>query len=661
MHATGSRLRAASRPRSIGIALSAVVAFALAGPAVVRAQDSSRSPHRQPSPTAVSDAPHAAAEYLATQVDEEDMMRVPMRDGVRLNATLYFTKDKPRHNMPTVMIFNPYLTSSMAEGFGVVMERLLENGYAIAIVNTRGRYFSEGTYTYMGGSGNDAYDTIDWLAKQSWSNGKVGAIGCSSSAEEQNKMNAMQNPHFAAAVPMSSGAGIGHVGRYDEMGNFYRGGIFQNLWLSWYQEAGYKYKPSFPPGLSREDMLRLSRYWDIEPEHIPHVNLDSAVWTLPEYQILRDIQSAPSDLDDFMTWQVNDPRWKLIEFGGEGDQSGAPTLYVNAWYDVSTGPNLAMYEYQSKHAATETARNNMFMIIAPTLHCQQTTATEHTIAGQRDMGDARFDYTGFVQRWFDHWLKGDDNGVEKEPKVRAYLMGTNQWRTYSTWPPPDAKPVTYYLDSDGGANTRSGNGRLATARPGRAGDDKYTYDPLHPTPSVGGQVCCFSAAQGGSFDQSEVETRPDVLVYTSAPLQAPVNVTGAIPVTLYLSSDVKDTDLMVTLVDVYPDGRAFNLDMQALRVRWRDGYDTPVFMTPGQVYKVELPPLVTSNAFLVGHRIRIAISSSSFPQLQRNLNTGGANYDEKDPVVAHNVIHHGSAYLSSIVLPVMPGTGRGTM
>ena len=194
-------------------------------------------------------------------------------------------------------------------------------------------------------------------------------------------MNAMQNPHFAAAVPMSSGAGIGKVGPYDEMGNFYRGGIFQNLWLSWYHGAGYKYQPSFPAGLSHEDMVRLNRYWNLEPETIPKVNFDSAVWTLPEYAILRNIGSAPSDLDEFLTWQVNDPRWKSIDFGGEGDRSGAPTLYVNAWYNVSTGPNVAMYEYQSKNAANAMARNNMFMIIAPTLHCQQgSMESEHTIA-----------------------------------------------------------------------------------------------------------------------------------------------------------------------------------------------------------------------------------------------------------------------------------------
>ena len=625
------------RPGSVA-ALVALIFAAL--PRSVAGQDSSMA---------------RAARYMATQVEEEDMVRVPMRDGIRLNATLFFAKGKPRQNLPTVLIFNPYLTKGMVLGFGPRMEQLLENGYAVAIINSRGRYFSEGTYTYMGGSGNDTYDTIDWLATQTWSNGKVGAIGCSSSAEEQHKMNAMQNPHFAAAVPMSSGAGIGKVGPYDEMGNFYRGGIFQNLWLSWYHGAGYKYKPSFPAGLSHEDMVRLNRYWNLEPETIPKVNFDSAVWTLPEYAILRNIGSAPSDLDEFLTWQVNDPRWKSIDFGGEGDRSGAPTLYVNAWYNVSTGPNVAMYEYQSKNAANAMARNNMFMIIAPTLHCQQgSMESEHTIVGQRDMGDARYDYSGFILRWFDHWLKGVDNGVTKEPKVRVYTMGANQWRTFDTWPPPEARPVRYYLDSDGGANTRSGNGRLTIGRPAKSGEDKFAYDPLHPTPSAGGQVCCFAAAPGGSFDQSEVESRPDVLVYTLDVLKSPVEVTGSIPVSVYLSSDVKDTDLMVTLVDVYPDGRAFNLDGQALRVRWREGYDHPAFMEPNHVYKVDLPPLVTSNAFLTGHRIRLAIASSGFPQLQRNLNTGGNNYDEKDAVTAHNVIHHGPAYLSSIVLPVVP-------
>ena len=353
--------------------------------------------------------------------------------------------------------------------------------------------------------------------------------------------------------------------------------------------------------------------------------------------------------------QVNDPRWNTIEFAGERDRNGAPALYINAWYDMSIGPNLAMYEHQSRNAANATARDNTFLIVAPTAHCSMgDKESEHTIVGERDMGDARFGYQQFILRWYDHWLKGIDNGVTQEPKVRVYTMGANRWSTYDAWPPREARPFTYYLDSDGSANTLNGNGRLSAARPRKAGHDVYTYDPLNPTPSVGGQVCCFAAAKPGSFDQSQVQSRPDVLVYTSAVLTAPVEVTGSIRATLYLSSDVKDTDLMVRLVDVHPDGKAYNLDEQVLRVRWREGYQQPVFMQPGQVYKVEIPPLVTSNEFLPGHRIRVAITSSSFPVYERNLNTGGRNYDEKDPLIAHNVIHHGPAHPSAIVLPIIP-------
>ena len=594
--------------------------------------------------------PNPLAEYFAAQVDREDMVWIPMRDGKRLNGSMFFPKNKPRQNLPTILTFFPYFINPVS----AENKLFLENGYALAYVNVRGRYFSEGVYTYLGGSGPDSYDTIEFLSRQSWSNGKVGALGCSSSAEEQHRMNAMHHPAFAAAVPRASGAGIGRVGPYNEMGNHYRGGVFQNLWLSWYHGSGFKYKPSFPPNLSREQMLRLAKYWNGQPQTIPKVNFDSAVWTLPAYQIMHDIGSAPSDLEDFMTWLPNDPRWKTIEFGNEGDRNGAPALYINSWYDVSTGPNLAMFEYQTKNAANQAARDNTFMIIGPTSHCQMgNVESEQTIVGERNMGDARFDYRGFILRWYDHWLKGVDNGVTREPKVRVYTMGANRWRTYDAWPPREAQPVTYYLDSDGGANTRTGNGRLTTGRPPRPARDRYTYDPLKPTPSVGGQVCCFAAAKSGAYDQSDVEMRPDVLVYTSDVLVAPVEVTGPVQVSLYLSSDVKDTDIMVKLVDVGPDGKAYNLDEQALRVRWRDGYDQPVFMEPNRVYKVDLPPLVTSNAFLAGHRIRLAIASSSFPMLERNLNTGGRNYDEKDPVIAHNVIHHGPQHPSAITLPVI--------
>jgi putative CocE/NonD family hydrolase len=595
---------------------------------------------------------HAAAvAYVATHADREDMVMMPMRDGVRLYAMILFPKDRPRQQLPAVLLRNPYLTEGMISGFADYAASLLANGYAVVFQNERGRYYSEGTYTYLVGSGNDGYDTVEWLTKQPWSNGKVGLLGCSSSAEEQHKLNGTHPPGLAAAVPMGSGAGIGRVGPYNEMGNFYRGGAVQMLWFSWYYSAGYTYRPLFPANLTREQLIKLHRFWNLEPESIPPNGIDTTIWTLPIDRIMDKMGAVPSDLDDFVHRQPNDPRWKDVDFGGEGDMASAPILMVNSWYDVSIGPNTAMYAYQAQHGG------NHDMVIAPTTHCQEgRVETEHTIVGQRDMGDARFDYVGLVQRWYDHFLKGAENGVTNEPKVRAYMMGANQWRTYDTWPPKQATATTYYLDSDGRANSAQGDGRLTTTRPAKAGADQLAYDPLRPVPSLGGSVCCFSAAfQGGSFDQSTIEMRNDVLVYSTPPLTKPVEITGPVSVTLYLSSDRKDTDLTLKLLDVDPDGKAYNLDESIQRVRWRDGWEQPVFMEPGKVYKVSVGPLVTSNAFAVGHRIRVEVSSSNFPRFDRNLNTGGANADEATGLVAHNVIHHGAEHPSMIVLPILPG------
>jgi uncharacterized protein len=602
------------------------------------------------------DQRHAEAlAYIAAHADSEDMTMVPMRDGIRLYSLLLFPKGQPRQNMPTVLIRDPYLTKSWVGFFADYIASLLQHGYAVMIQNERGRYYSEGTYTYLVGSGNDGFDTVQWLTAQPWSNGKVGTLGCSSSAEEQHKLNGAHAPGLAAAVPMGSGAGIGHVGPYNEMGNFYRGGAVQMPWFSWYYDAGYTYRPQFPPNLTRDQLRKLARFWDLEPEHIPTPGIDTLIWTLPINAIMDKMGAVPSDLDDFVTRQPNDPKWKQVDFGGEGDRNSAPSLYINSWYDVSIGPNLAMFDYQSKNAATEQAKNNTFTVIAPTRHCEEgRMESEHTVVGARDMGDARFDYVGLIQQWFDHFLKGVDNGVTNQPKVRAYMMGANAWRTYDSWPAKQTLFVPYYLNGDGGANSANGNGRLTTEKPGREASDAFTYDPMHPVPSLGGSVCCFSPNfVGGSFDQTAIEMRSDVLVYTTGPLAKTIELAGPVKVSLYLSSDRKDTDLTIKLLDVYPDGRAFNLDESIQRVRWRDGWDKPVFMEPGHVYKVDIGPLQTSNAFLPGHRIRVEVSSSNFPRFDRNLNTGGSNFDEKDPLVAHNVIHHGPQYPSAIVLPVV--------
>src|ERR1700688_1673369 len=246
------------------------------------------------------------------------------------------------------------------------------------------------------------------------------------------------------------------------------------------------------------------------------------------------------------------------------------------------------------------------------------------------------------------------------PKVRYFTMGSNKWQSSETWlsetwPPEGATALTYYLGSGGHANSLNGDGVMAGTASAQDAPDQFTYDPMNPVPSYGGNVCCTgNAVIGGAFDQRKMEARADILVYTSEPLKAGTEVSGPIEATLYVSSDAKDTDFTVKLIDVYPDGTAYNLDETIQRLRYRDGYEKPlVWMESGKVYKVTLQPMTTSNFFPAGHRIRIEVSSSNFPRFDRNLNTGGNNYDEVKGVVAHNSIHHSSQYPSQVTVTVV--------
>jgi hypothetical protein len=326
-----------------------------------------------------------------------------------------------------------------------------------------------------------------------------------------------------------------------------------------------------------------------------------------------------------------------------------------SWYDVSVGPNLAAYNSTRKNARPEIG-NQQYAVIAPTLHCSYTRATEDTVVGERSMGDARLDWNELTYGWFDYFLKGEDNHIlEKWPKVRYFTMGMNKWQTSDTWPPQGAQPMTFYLSSGGKANSLNGDGVLTTSAASADNPDSFIYDPMNPVPSYGGGVCCIgNAVTGGAFDQRKMEARGDILVYTSDALKEGTEVSGPIDATLYVSSDVKDTDVTVKVIDVYPDGTAYNLDETIQRLRYREGYDKPVaWMEKGKVYNVTIQPMTTSNYFPEGHRIRIEVSSSNFPRFDRNLNTGGNNYDEVTGMVAHNSIHHSSQYPSTLTISVV--------
>ena len=389
-----------------------------------------------------------------------------------------------------------------------------------------------------------------------------------------------------------------------------------------------------------------------------------AFWHLPVEDMMRHVDgpkgifadAAPVATGGRMIQRTpDDPAWYKGGLYHDDEPFGVPSLWLMSWYDVSIGPNLALFNHVRNNAADPQVAANQFAMVAPVAHCGFQRATVDTIVGERSMGDARFDYDRMIYDWWDYWLKGESNGlVQRLPKVRYYTMGSNQWQTADAWPPKAAEMTSFYLDSGGSANSLAGDGRLLAAKPASAASDSFTYDPFNPVPSYGGNVCCTGGAiEAGSFDQRRMEARNDILVYTSEPLDGGIEVSGTVEVELYISSDARDTDFTVKLLDVYPDGRAYNLDETIQRVRYREGYDKQVFMEDDQVYKLAVSPMSTSNYFAPGHRIRIEVSSSNFPRFTRNLNTGGRNYDEKEGVVAGNTVHHSAEHASRIILPVV--------
>ncbi|MFT4830745.1 MAG: putative CocE/NonD family hydrolase [Psychroserpens sp.] len=588
-------------------------------------------------------------------IDQKIMM--PMRDGVRLATDIY----RPKTTTPVPIIFSrtPYNFNSWGDGEEKTRtaERAYEavkRGYAYVVQNERGRYFSEGEWDILGVPLTDGYDAFSWMKDQSWSNGKVGTLGCSSTAEWQMAVAALDHPSHAAMVPQGYGAGVGRVGNYQEQGNWYRGGVEQLLFFSWlYGVEHDKFKPRIPTEATQEDLIRISRFYDLAPEN-PSIDMAEALKHLPIQDILKNMNGKKEVFDKMVRRTPNHKDWYTGGLYHDNMDFGVPSFWFASWYDVSISPNLALFNHVRKNAKDQEIRDNQYLVIAPTLHCAYTRATENTIIGERSVGDARLDYEKQIYAWFDLWLKGEQNNFkENTPRVQYYTMGSNTWQSANEWPPVSTNLETYYLNSKGSANSLYGDGKLTTTKPKQDMPDSFTYDPMNPVKSYGGNVCCTgNAVQGGAFDQQQMETRNDILVYTTDILPEGVEVSGFIESTLFVSSDAKDTDFTIKILDVYPDGTAYNLDETIQRVRYREGYDKEVFMQKGKVYKVDLTPMSTSNYFKKGHRIRIEISSSNFPRFARNLNTGGANYDESISVVAHNKVHHSETYLSQIRLPI---------
>jgi putative CocE/NonD family hydrolase len=614
-------------------------------------------------------ARNATEKELESMAIIERKVMVPMRDGKRMQADIYRPKDTSK-KYPILFSRTPYNFNywDVQAGAPADMSAALEavkRGYAYIEMNERGRYFSEGDYEILGVPLTDADDALAWMGSLAWSADKVGLVGCSSTAEWQLAVAARGDKPLAAFVPESYGAGVGRVGPYYEQGNWFRGGAMQMLFIPWVYDSGLQTKdgrPNFAPGTSQQALDTAAKSYDLSA-HPPPVDWGKALRHLPVDDILNAVGSGhgifadttPSGKPGMIHRAPNDPSWYTGGLWNDSLHIQTPGLWLMTWYDISVAPNLAAYNNARTHGNAAVA-NEQYAIIAPVAHCSYKRAEEHTIVGERDLGDARLDYDALTYGWFDHFLKGEDNGIlTKTPRVRYYTMGSNKWQSSDTWPPADAKPVTYYLASQGHANSLFGDGTLLPAVGSNDVADAFMYDPMNPVPTRGGGFCCLGADyKPGAVDQRSLETRNDVLVYSTPPLKEGMEVSGPIEVTLYLSSDVKDTDVTVKLIDVLPDGVAYNIDDNIQRVRYREGYDKPpVWMEKDKVYKVTLQPMQTSNYFAPGDQLRIEVSSSNFPRYDRNLNTGGNNESDTKVSLAHNLVHHGKQYPSSITLSVV--------
>lgn len=604
---------------------------------------------------AQSDSDSKLDEFHEIAVSNE-MLMVPMRDGTTLATNVYYPRNQPGP-FPVIFVKTPYLFGPLTEGSVSFVLEAVKRGYAYVVQNERGRYYSRGDWEILGDPAGDGYDSLTWLAEQKWSNGNVGTYGCSSTAEWQMELAAKNHPAHKAMIPMAAGAGIGRVGEFYEQGNWYKGGVHQTLFTVWLYGVQQNVRPQFPDGLSQEQLQRLRKMYDLNPK-MPPVDWKKQLRKLPSIDWLRNAGANDGPGADLMARTPNDPKWYTGGLYHDDQDFGVPAFWFNSWFDISQGPNLALFNHVREKASDPDVRNGQYVVIAPTPHCAFSRIPKYKdlIVGELNVGRAFFPVNDLVFGFFDYYLKDAKNNFpEKTARVQYYTMGKNKWEQASTWPPKEAVLTDFYLDSGSKANSLFGDGTLSTRKPKGAASDTFTYDPMNPVASLGGGVCCNAGASlAGSYDQREIEARADVLVYTSSPLTEPLEVTGSVYATLYVSSDAKDTDFTVKLVDVFPDGAAYNIDDTILRARYRDGYDKQVFMETGKVYELKPTPMSTSYEFQKGHRIRVEVASSKFPQYMRNLNTGGNNYDETKGVVAHNTIHHSAQYPSRVILPVMP-------
>lgn len=551
----------------------------------------------------------------------DDNVAVPMRDGVVLRATVY--RPGSGGPFPVLVYRTPYDRLDTADAYQTHL-RAIERGYAVVMQDVRGRYASEGIFDPYRNEGQDGYDTIEWAARQPWSNGDVGTFGLSYPGAAQWLAAVESPPHLRAMVPAMT---------YSSPSNFiYMNGVFDLSWLPWIYlniAPDARVRLGLPgPASEAEAAAAWEREGDTVLSHLP----------LADLPILHD--EAPFYFE-WLEHGPTDPWWSWAGIRGRYARTDAAVLNISGWYDEAYGPEGAVTNHNGLVAARKGKAVRSELILGPWMH--GVSATGQSRIGELDFGpESTIDYDDVVLDFFDTHLKRTTSQQLSESAVRYFVMGSNEWRQSSHWPPPEAEPWRVCLRGQGDAATL---GDCSTARAEAASD--FHADPADP---VTDPHKVF-----GPHDYQALEEREDLLIFETDALTHAVTMVGSATATLFVSCDCPDFDLWVRLLDVYPDGRAINLmspgtDVQ--RVSYRDGQKHPV-LQPGEIVALRMNGLLTANQFKVGHRIRLQVSASFAPHLSRNLQTGLSEIESAASVPATIKVHHDTEYQSALVMPVI--------
>jgi putative CocE/NonD family hydrolase len=537
--------------------------------------------------------------------------RVKMRDGVALSADVY--RPDAEGKFPVILARTPYVKAAQLNNG----KHFASHGYVYVAMDVRGRGDSDGKFVPYRNDGIDGYDAIEWCAAQPCSSGKVGTYGGSYLGRVQWLAAVQQPPHLVTMVAL--------VTPSDPFVEWPTG-VPLPMDVSWHH---------FTAGHVSQNMAAVD--WAKVHSHLPLLTMDEAAGR-PNPNWKEMFEHARLD-----AW------WEPMRYQNKYERVRVPVLHISGWYDdEQVGTPLNYIGMTTRGPSGVRTQQKMLMGWWP-----HNTFIQETKLGDVDFGSgATFEREEYILRWFDHWLKGTDNGILREPPVKLFVMGENRWRDENEWPMVRTKFTRFYLHSQGRANSSYGDGSLSTAEPSSEPRDKYTYDPAQATPFITEP----SFAQiGGPDDYRPIERRDDVLVYTTGPVTENTEVCGPVRVKLYAATSARDTDFMAKLIDVWPNGFAQRLTDGMVRARFRDGMEAPSLIEPGRVYAYDIDAWNTCQVFLKGHRIRLEIASSAFPKYDRNPNTGEPLGRTTKMQTAEQTVYHERGRESFVVLPVVPG------